>query len=957
MAVQASESRFVGRARELADLRSRMAAARAGSGGLLLVVGPPGIGKTRLVEEATGDPAGLRVVWGRAVDDPGAPPLWPWRRVMAALPELDAAVGGQLAAVDLGSDRSADHDALRFRVVSAATEALLSAAEPAGLAVVLEDLHWADDASLRLLRHLAGELRRSRLLVLATCRDTPGRPGEARESLGDLLRSPGAAAMTLPPLSEVDVAAYLRVEGCPGAPADAVRAAHRRSGGNPLYLRAIGRTAAVAEGAAGATDGDPAPADAQLRALVRLTLRNLGPEVVDLITLAAVLGEEVDTDLLAATAARPRTDVVAALDTAVGSGVLTPVPTAPGRRRFVHAVVRDGIYADLPPGTRERLHRQAAEALEEAVGEDPTAAGLVAGHWLRAASDPATLHRAASWARRAADAATRSVAFAQAADLLGQACSALDRARAPDGERAALLVERATAEFRAGRMGRSLSSAEQASALAVAAGRADLAVEAALVVHDVGATDFPARLVPLCERALAGLPEGSSPALRARLLAAMAAALADDGQLSRADGISATALTLAEADGDPEAVLDAVRARMKSAPEPLPAAERIRLGGLAVERASVSGQPLAALWGHKWRIEAALETGDMPTVDSELAQVAALGRATRLPLVRWHDLRLRASVEALRGSFGSALALDEQARALAADDLAEDGSALGMSSAFRLQLRMVTGELPGWDDETLAVLDTAPDIAIVRVTRALILLLLGRREEAAARYEQLRLHVGEPAFSSLAQGVPINMVALVEEFGDRPSAAVLHARLASRRVAASGAGVFGSEPSAAYLGRLAVVLGRPDDAIASFEEAVAVAGGIGARPSVVLNRIRLAGVLLDRGRPSDVPVAARLAAAAADEARRLDMPGPLRTADALADRARRAVRQQDPLTVRERELADLVATGLTNREIADRLVLSERTVETHVRNILAKLGLANRTQVAAAARQSLPPPR
>jgi ATP/maltotriose-dependent transcriptional regulator MalT len=941
---------FVGRGAELALLRRRIDAARAGTGGLVLVAGPAGIGKTRTVEEAVRPVSA--VLWSRAVDDPGAPPLWPWRRVLRARPEVAAAVSDALDEVDLLRERGADPEAARFRFVAAATEALLESAEPAGLVVVLEDLHWADDTSLRLLRHLAGDLHRSRLLVIGTCRDTGSTAGVDRldRSLPDLLRWPGTQVLSLGPLTEGDVRAYLSaVARAPVAPDD-VRAVHRRSGGNPLYLRAV----AAAPGS-GDTPGAAVPVGTALRHLVRATVATLDRDVVHLLDTAAVLGEEIDADLLAAVAARPLADVRAGLDAAVRAGVLSAVPYAPGRRRFVHAVVRDGIYADLAPSDREGLHRRAAEAWEESVGADDATAGVVAGHWLRAAADPVALRRAASWARRASVAATRSLAFDEAARFLGMALDASLRAGSTDEERAVLLVDLATAEFRSGRFAESLRHAVDASEAAGACGRADLLARAALTVHDVAAPGFPATITRLCERALAEPAIARVPALRSRLLAQMASALADAGRLARATELSTESLQIAEREGDPETVIDAVRARMKTSPDALPLAERMRLGRLAVAHAEGTAQPLTALWGHKWRIDAALAAGDMITVEDELGLVAALAAVTRLPLVRWHDLRLRASVAALYGRFADALALNEEARVLGTTELSQDLSAAGMSAAFVMQHVLVTGDLGTWDEETVALLDRADDVPIVLVSRALVTLLREGRDAAADRYEELRRRLAEPDFAA-STGVSTNLVPLVEEFADAGSAQVLADLIAAHPLAAGGAGVYCCGSLSVLLGRLAVVRGRLDEAVGHFEEALSVDVRTGARPAVVHDRLGLAGALLDRATTGDFARVQSLVRQALDEARRLGMPGPARTAAALAGRVAAATRSADPLTAREREIAGLLAAALTNRQIADRLVLSERTVESHVRSILAKLGVANRTEVAtvtlAAARPS-----
>lgn len=142
--------------------------------------------------------------------------------------------------------------------------------------------------------------------------------------------------------------------------------------------------------------------------------------------------------------------------------------------------------------------------------------------------------------------------------------------------------------------------------------------------------------------------------------------------------------------------------------------------------------------------------------------------------------------------------------------------------------------------------------------------------------------------------------------------------------------------------RAAALLGRHDDAVRWFEEAIAIDTRAGARPYVALDRLRLAQGLLARAAGTDLARAETLARQAANEMRRLGMPGPARRAGELLERVHTA----DPLTSREREIATLVADSLSNRQIADRLVLSERTVESHVRSILAKLGLANRIEVA-----------
>jgi DNA-binding NarL/FixJ family response regulator len=149
------------------------------------------------------------------------------------------------------------------------------------------------------------------------------------------------------------------------------------------------------------------------------------------------------------------------------------------------------------------------------------------------------------------------------------------------------------------------------------------------------------------------------------------------------------------------------------------------------------------------------------------------------------------------------------------------------------------------------------------------------------------------------------------------------------------------------LGRLAALLGRTADALGHYEAAVTVNARIGARPFVALTRLDWAHTLQARAARGDLPQALDLARQAALEADRLDMPGPADQARQLTQELERSIQAGDPLTRREREIAELVSTGLTNRAIADHLVLSERTIEGHVRSMLAKLQLTNRTELAA----------
>lgn len=404
--VSPGPGRLAGRDPELAALRRWLAQARAGQGRLVVLAGPPGIGKTRLAEELAEEVrrSGQRVLWGRAVQEEGTPPLWPWRRILGAVGGVDDDAG----LTGGGGARFDDLAAARFRAAAAAADALTATAAADGLLVVLEDMRWADHASLFVLREVAGELPGSRLLVLTTCRDAAGESGRAL--LGELARLPGAQILRLTPLDRAAVADMLCAAGATADPGLA-ELVHARSGGNPLYVVTLARVLATRPGIA--TDAEAvaqlAGASAEVSHLVSSLLRGLDEDVRRLLAAASVLGTDFSLTLAAAVRGTGQ-EVTGALSAAEARGLVTRRPGEPGGWRFTHALVRDGIYAGLGEQQRVVLHARAAAALEAAAHEAPERGGEVAAHLLRAAPDRAALRRAADWAAAAA-AATSALAF------------------------------------------------------------------------------------------------------------------------------------------------------------------------------------------------------------------------------------------------------------------------------------------------------------------------------------------------------------------------------------------------------------------------------------------------------------------------------------------------------------------------------------------------------------------
>ena len=470
-------------------------------------------------------------------------------------------------------------------MLAAACRALADAAAERGLLVVLEDLQWADRTSLLLLRHLAGDLARSRLLVVATFREAADTP---LAGLLPALLGAGTTRLTrLTGLSGQDIAQWLRqVEA--GADVDALAGWLRAgTGGNPLFVRML-----VEHGLSAA--GEELTGFPELRHLVLAHLDGLGEPARELLDAASVLGERIDLQLLADVSGRIACEVGTVLDQAVARGVLVSAPDVAGLS-FAHALVRDAVYDDLGPARRMALHERAACALERSE-RAAASAGQIAGHWQRSGAPGQAAH-CARWAREAARSATALLAYDEAARFAVLALHATEADGAqPEGLRAELALDAARAEFVAGHVEASLAHCQAAARPVEDARRPDIVAAAALVITGMGDPATTAAVDTLCARALGAVP-AENTALRARLRARQAIFAAETGAGNRARDLSAEALALAEHTDDPDALLDAVHARHLSLSAPQFLAERRELAARARQVAHRARQPLAELWG------------------------------------------------------------------------------------------------------------------------------------------------------------------------------------------------------------------------------------------------------------------------------------------------------------------------------------------------------------------------
>ncbi len=385
-----------------------------------LLVGEPGIGKSRLVERVTEEAQqrGFVIATGRCAQDDGAPPLWPWSQALDELGRhdrrvLDVEIERLLSGTTSADDPEAD-ERQAFRAWESIAREVLTRSESGPVLLVLEDLHWADTATLKVLRRLVAATRHGQqLAVVATRRPWP-EPAGALADVGEELARRHVVRIDLAGL-DLDDAAMLVAEVTGADPDPEILAQwHTRSEGNPFFLIELARLGV-----------DPARAGtvpATVRDVVARRFETLPEQTRSLLLLAAVLGRRFSIDVLAAVAEEPVDEVDDQLAPARDAGLVQEPEV--GMLAFTHALTRDAVATTATPSRIARLHARVAHALSGSgavatlVGPDERVAEL-ARHWL--AAGPSYAGRAWRAAVDAASQARRTFSWVEAERLMGAA--------------------------------------------------------------------------------------------------------------------------------------------------------------------------------------------------------------------------------------------------------------------------------------------------------------------------------------------------------------------------------------------------------------------------------------------------------------------------------------------------------------------------------------------------------
>ncbi len=804
------------------------------------------MGKTALASEAVAyaKARGAAAVWAACWEGDGAPGYWPWiQAVRGLIRDVRGAGGGSGEAVlaeltgvsEARGGLLGDEAAARFRTYDVAATYVRERAEERPLVIVLDDLHWADLSSLRLLVFLTRQLHGAAVLVIGTYRDVEvaadGHP--ARSLLANLAGQ--AELIQLTGLTAGEVGQLLEMVCGERPTAALIQAVHDRTAGNPFFAQQVARLF-VSRGeplsSAPATGVPPAVRDVLVRRLARLP-----HEVVDLLAVAAVAGTPFAVATVAAAAGVPVEVAMPLIDSAVSAAVLED--DQPGRARFSHDLFRDVLYDGLAGARRSALHIAVAETLEQQAA--PAASASEIAYHRSTALPLGNRDRAIAALVEAGREATARTAFDEAAANLRRAVDAAGGMAAVD---LTTLCEYGDALRRAGHGEDAQTAFFAAAARARAAGETALFARTAFGAHRVSTITEVSRsgVIALLEDALAaldGAAQGEVGASRWLLLASLARELADgpDRDLGRAAGLVNDAVEGARAAGDAGALGYALFALGDVRWEPGTAAERLGIAEELAAAAAAADETELELEAHLAKLAALLELGD-PSFAIQLRTFTRLAEQAAIPRYLYLARSRQATGASLTGPLEEADKLIDSAAAY--------GERIGEPDAWAVQASQLVGLAFLRHDWTrLSGLAAArgqalapPEVAWHE--RAWLLIEAGEQDAAAALVASMP---GSPATYRWRHAARLASDAeLAAAVRDRRRCGALYELLLpmADEFAVVGAAVFTTGPVALQLGLLAAVLGRSDEARAHLDDAARRCDRLGARLLAARARAELA---------------------------------------------------------------------------------------------------------------------
>ncbi|HEX2415381.1 MAG TPA: AAA family ATPase, partial [Thermoleophilaceae bacterium] len=867
-------SRLVGRVAELERARELVARSLEGDLRLTLISGEPGIGKSRLLGELcrAAHDGGTTVLFGRCYEEPLGP-YQPFAEALsdylqsAAVDASDLGAGaGELARLSprladrlgVSADPAGDAtEGARFRLFEAVVSLLEHGARRGPVLVVLDDLHWADQATLLLLSHLVRSPLERVALAGAYRESELSRTQALAGALADLRRDRLVERIPLSGLDQAEVAGLVTTWVGPEAPPELSGAVHEETGGNPFFveevLRHLTESGAIRrEGARWVTRGPVADLGIPegVKEVIGRRLSRLSESTNRILAAAAVAGRSFSLPLLERVEPLAEDEVLESVEEATAAQLVREEPDRPGSYSFAHPLVHETLYDELSLARRVRLHGALADALD---ADDPDLLVRVARHRIEAASEGGR-HRAAAAALAAARHDLGRLAYEEAADICERALEVADRRE----DRRELLLVRGDSLSRAGDLKSARACFREAAELARSgdgsAADRDALARAALGFSGLGVTILEAdpEVVGLLREALTAVGRDEH-ARRAQLLSRLTIELYYGSTPEQRQELGRAAVEEAGAAGDEAALADALGALHVALWYPDGLDERLEVSAELVSVARRAGDREHELQGHNWCVLDLLEAGNLAGVDLERAEHERLAAELRLPGFQWWGHTWAAMRAMLDGRYPDAHEELERLRAIA-ERIGDPNAQL----FHRLGLFHLEFEDQAISDEMLAFgleqSESSPAGYAYRGALACVYAWRGERDEAL---RQLAL-LGEHDFAALRPDMnrlaaTADLAVAAWHLDHAPTAAGIYetARRWSGRLALDGRAFYCYGSIDLFLGMLATVLERYEQADAHFRLALATNKRIRSAPWLAHTQARYGEMLLRRGRSED----------------------------------------------------------------------------------------------------------
>ena len=822
---------FFGRVDELRAVAGFLEQAIGGAGRLVVVAGEPGIGKTRLCEEAgsLARARGAGVAWVACWEPGAVVSFGVWRDLLAQMgaSAVEPAAGGE------------PPDVARERFFDGVARVVRSAALERPWLLVVDDVQWADAGTLRLLLYLAPLLRTMPVLMVAALRDSDRAAASPSPLTAELARH--ASIVRLHGLAAGDVGHL--VEQVTGArPAAGVSATLRSAtGGNPLFVAELAHRLQREDRLDRVTPGEELPVPHGVRAVLGLKLHDLDDACRRGLAVAAVAGQVFSVDVVAGVLGQDQVALLGMVDQAVRAGVI--VPAGGSRYAWSHPLLRSVVYDDIGVAARVRLHERVGDALEAALasGHDAELAA-VSFHYLKAAAG-GTAAKAVTYAERAAQEAMAALGYEEAARLYDRTLEAcrLDPAVADQGR---LLLGAGAAQAASGNTAGARQAFLGAAEHARRTGRAVQLADAALGLSGAGfeVALFDEEQSRLLEEALGALGD-REPALRSRLSARLAVALSLAGEDARRVELSESAVDLAVQAGDGVARGAALAARCDARAGPEDIDRRTEDAAEIVRTARAAAEPGLELTGRRLRIVALAEAGDILGFDAEVGEFAQVAGRLGQPRYRWYVPLWRAARAASRGRLGEQAVLLGEAAALGRAAQSPNSDILVLVQRWFAWLEAGDLESPTTLFEALMPKDAYAQLGVqmvpVLVTHRAI---TGRPEEARATLDRAAGDIRLAHRDSEWLPMVADLADACFRIGGHELVSWAYEALApfGHRWAVEGIGAYLHGPVHRHLGLLAALQGHTADASDHFGAALAAARRAGVD-------LLAARTLFDRG--------------------------------------------------------------------------------------------------------------